>query len=95
MAEHFDIVLTKKYSMSCIDNFVEMYNITPGQKIIVENNLLRTTEDETFTHSDSDSESETESEAQSNTVSENEADEQQEPTNSSDTNDVEILEHCE
>jgi hypothetical protein len=95
MAEHFDIVLTKKYSMSCIDNFVEMYNITPGQKIIVENNLLRTTEDETFTHSDSDSESETESEAQSNTVSENEADEQQEPTNSSDTNDVEILERCD
>ena len=95
MAEHFDIVLTKKYSMSCIDNFVEMYNITPGQKIIVEKNLLRTTEDETFTHSDSDSESETESEAQSNTGSENEADEQQEPTNSSDTNDVEILERCD
>jgi hypothetical protein len=70
-----------------------MYNITPGQKIIVEKNLLRTTEDETFTHSDS--ESETESEAQSNTVSENEADEQQEPTNSSDTNDVEILERCD
>ena len=97
MAEHFDIVLTKKYSMSCIDNFVEMYNITPGQKIIVEKNLLRTTEDETFTHSDSDSdsESETESEAQSNTGSENESDEQQEPTNSSDTNDVEILERCD
>ena len=93
MAEHFDIVLTKKYSMSCIDNFVEMYNITPGQKIIVEKNLLRTTEDETFTHSDS--ESETESEAQSNTGSENESDEQQEPTNSSDTNDVEILERCD
>jgi hypothetical protein len=79
--------------MSCIDNFVEMYNITPGQKIIVEKNLLRTTEDETFTHSDS--ESETESEAQSNTGSENESDEQQEPTNSSDTNDVEILERCD
>jgi hypothetical protein len=93
MAEHFDILLTKKYSMSCIDNFVEMYNITPGQKIIVEKNLLRTTEDETFTHSDS--ESETESEAQSNTGSENESDEQQEPTNSSDTNDVEILERCD
>jgi hypothetical protein len=70
-----------------------MYNIMPGQKIIVENNLLRVTEDETFTHSDS--ESETDSETQSNTESENETDEQQELTNSSDTNDVEILEHCE
>jgi hypothetical protein len=93
MAEHFDIILTKKYSLSCIDNFVEMYNIMPGQKIIVENNLLRVTEDETFTHSDS--ESDTDSETQSNTESENETDEQQELTNSSDTNDVEILEHCE
>ena len=93
MAKHFDIILTKKYSLSCIDNFVEMYNIMPGQKIIVENNLLRVTEDETFTHSDS--ESETDSETQSNTESENETDEQQELTNSSDTNDVEILEHCE
>lgn len=100
MSEHYDIILSKKYSISCIDNFVEMYNFTSGKKIIVEKNVLKITDDETFIYSKSNSESEcdSESETESNSDSEsqkNDEDKQEETINTSDTNDVEILERCD
>jgi len=106
MANHYDIILTKKYTVSCIDNFVEMYTIKPGQKIIIEKNSLRVTEDESFVESGSESGSDTDTESRSDsdiesdtnelkTETENQTNQQEEITNSSDTNDVEILERCD
>jgi hypothetical protein len=100
MAEHYDVILTKRYSISCIDNFVEMYTIKPGQKIVVEMNLLRVVEDESFVESDSESGSGSGSDVESdihesNTETENQTDVHEEINNSCDTNDVEILERCD
>jgi hypothetical protein len=100
MAENYDVILTKRYSISCIDNFVEMYTIKPGQKIVVEMNSLRVVEDESFVNSDSESGSGSGSDVESdshesNTETENQTDVHEEITNSCDTNDVEILERCD
>lgn len=100
MAEQYDIILTKNYTVSCIDNFVEMYTIKPGQKVVVEKNSLQVVEDESFIESESDSNSSFDSNVESDTndsnnEKENQTDNNEEITNSSDTNDVEILERCD
>lgn len=103
MAEKYDIILTKNYTISCIDNFVEMYTIKPGEKVVVEKNSLQVVEDESFIESESDSGSSSSSGSGSNVESdtnesnnekENQTDNNDEIINSSDTNDVEILERC-
>ena len=70
MMKHYYVNLSRNYIISCIDNYVEMYRIHPGKKIIVHKNRFEIVNDETFmndkdnnnqcdTHSESDTDSET------------------------------------
>ena len=70
MMKHYHVNLSRNYIISCIDNYVEMYRIHPGKKIIVHKNRFEIVNDETFmndkdnnnqcdTHSESDTDSET------------------------------------
>jgi hypothetical protein len=54
MMKHYYVKLSRDYVISCIDNYVEMYRINPGKKIIVHKNKFQLVDDETF-NSDSDS----------------------------------------
>ena len=70
MMKHYHVNLSRNYIISCIDNYVEMYRIHPGKKIIVHKNRFEIVNDETFmndkdnnnqcdTYSESDTDSET------------------------------------
>ena len=60
MMKHYNVKLSRDYVISCIDNYVEMYRIHPGKKILVHKNKFQIVDDETF-NSDSDSDSENDS----------------------------------
>lgn len=79
MMKHYYVNLSRDYVISCIDNYVEMYRIHPGKKIIVRKNRFEIVNDETFINDndnnnnnnndddnqyDTHSESETDSETQ-------------------------------
>ncbi len=69
MAYHYDVILTltTKYSVSCIDNRIEMYTIQPGKKIYIETNKFQIEDDESFNeYQKSEKKSESESESESN-----------------------------
>ena len=48
MMKHYYVNLSRDYVISCIDNYVEMYRIHPGKKIIVRKNRFEIVNDETF-----------------------------------------------
>ena len=48
MMKHYHVNLSRNYIISCIDNYVEMYRIHPGKKIIVHKNRFEIVNDETF-----------------------------------------------
>ena len=48
MMKHHNVKLSRDYLISCIDNYVEMYRIHPGKKIIVRKNKFQLVNDETF-----------------------------------------------
>jgi hypothetical protein len=54
MMKHHGVKLSHDYVISGIDNYVEMYRINPGKKIIVHKNKFQIVDDETFDN-DSDS----------------------------------------
>ena len=56
MMKHHGVKLSHDYVISGIDNYVEMYRINPGKKIIVHKNKFQIVDDETFDN-DSDSDS--------------------------------------
>lgn len=56
MMKHHGVKLSHDYVISGIDNYVEMYIINPGKKIIVHKNKFQIVDDETFDN-DSDSNS--------------------------------------
>jgi hypothetical protein len=56
MMKHHGVKLSHDYIISGIDNYVEMYRINPGKKIIVHKNKFQIVDDETFDN-DSDSNS--------------------------------------
>jgi hypothetical protein len=53
MMKHYNVKLSRDYVISCIDNYVEMYRIHPGKKILVHKNKFQIVDDETF-NSDND-----------------------------------------
>ena len=77
MMKHHGIKLSHDYLISCIDNYVEMYRIHPGKKIIVHKNKFQIVDDETFVNDDgavdtnnhTDVDSDTESESDNETSS--------------------------
>jgi hypothetical protein len=48
MMKHHGVKLSHDYVISGIDNYVEMYRINPGKKIIVHKNKFQIVDDETF-----------------------------------------------
>ena len=48
MLKHHGVKLSHDYVISGIDNYVEMYRINPGKKIIVHKNKFQIVDDETF-----------------------------------------------
>lgn len=52
MMKHYNVNLSNDYVISCIDNYVEMYRIHPGNKIIVYKNKFEITPDESFSEDD-------------------------------------------
>jgi len=48
MMKHHGVKLSRDYVISGIDNYVEMYRINPGKKIIVHKNKFQIVDDETF-----------------------------------------------
>jgi hypothetical protein len=60
MMKHYNVKLSRDYVISCIDNYVEMYRIHPGKKILVHKNKFQIVDDETF-NSDSDNDNDNDS----------------------------------
>jgi len=44
----YNVSLGNTYKLSCIDNFIEMYNIEQGKKFFVNNNMFKIVDDETY-----------------------------------------------
>ena len=89
MAENYDIILDKKYSIFCIDNCIGMYEIVPGKKIIVYSDSLKVVEDDEYSAEDSDSAKSGDDTEQDKAENE-EQDEKSDQAN--DTYDIEVVE---
>lgn len=68
----YNIILGKTYKLSCIDNFIEMYNIEQGKKVLIKDNIFKIVDDETY-YNDSDSSSCSGSQSETDTESESES----------------------
>ena len=64
MMKHYYVKLSRKYIISCIDNYVEMYRINSGKKILVHKNKFEVVDDETF---DSDAHTDTDADTDADT----------------------------
>ena len=108
MMKHYNVKLSRDYVISCIDNYVEMYKIHPGKKILVHKNKFQLVDDETFvtyeaeaeTEANSDTESESEDEhsstqTETETEAENENENSKEPKIVIHTNLEETHEMCD
>ena len=79
MMKHHGVKLSHDYVISGIDNYVEMYRINPGKKIIVHKNKFQIVDDETFdidtdTHANVDAGLDTDTEADTDTDADADAD---------------------
>ena len=91
MAENYDIILDKKYSIFCIDNCIGMYEIEPGKKIIIYRDSLKVVDDDEYIVEDSDSD-ESGDDAEQDNTEQNEQNEQAEKSDqSTDTCDIEVV----
>jgi hypothetical protein len=90
MAETYDVVLQKNYSIFCIDNCVGMYTVVPGKKIIVCRESLKVVDDEAYREDDSDddNENDNDSDNKTDTDQEDEIDNEE----STDICDIEVVE---
>jgi hypothetical protein len=93
--QRYNAILGNTYKLSCIDNFIEMFTIEQGKKILVKKNMFTIVDDETYNvDSDTDSEytSESDSDSDSDSGSESKSKSSKENNKSSDdiTNDVDI-----
>jgi hypothetical protein len=65
MMKHYNVKLSRDYVISCIDNYVEMYKIHPGKKILVHKNKFQLVDDETFVTYEAEAESNSDTESES------------------------------
>uniref|UniRef100_A0A6C0EYL5 Uncharacterized protein n=1 Tax=viral metagenome TaxID=1070528 RepID=A0A6C0EYL5_9ZZZZ len=60
--KRYNVILGNSYTLSCIDNFIEMYSLEQGKKILITKNVFKIIDDETYkTTEDSASSTDTES----------------------------------
>ena len=50
----YNVSLGNTYKLSCIDNFIEMYNIEQGKKFFIKKNAFKVVDDETYKDEDED-----------------------------------------
>jgi hypothetical protein len=46
--KRYNVILGNSYTLSCIDNFIEMYSIEQGKKILITKNAFKIIDDETY-----------------------------------------------
>jgi len=46
--KRYNVILGNSYTLSCIDNFIEMYSIEQGKKILITKNVFKIIDDETY-----------------------------------------------
>ena len=54
MAQTYDVMLDNKYTVLCIDNFVGMYKIKPGKKLVIYSDSLKVVDDDEYSVEDTD-----------------------------------------
>ena len=54
MAQTYDVILDNKYTVLCIDNFVGMYKIKPGKKLVIYSDSLKVVDDDEYSVEDAD-----------------------------------------
>jgi hypothetical protein len=75
MMKNYHVNLSRNYIISCIDNYVEMYRIHPGKKIIVHKNRFEIVNDETFMNDNNkDKDNDNDNDNQCDTHSESDTD---------------------
>lgn len=85
MAETYDVVLQKNYSIFCIDNCIGMYTLVPGKKLLVCRDSLKVVDDEAYRDDDSDSDTATGTDAEQGDEMNN--------AQSNDICDIEVVEY--
>jgi len=50
--KRYSIILGNSYTLSCIDNFIEMYSLEQGKKILITKNVFKIIDDETYKTTD-------------------------------------------
>lgn len=46
--KRYNVILGNSYTLSCIDNFIEMYSLEQGKKILITKNVFKIIDDETY-----------------------------------------------
>lgn len=83
MMKHYNVKLSRDYVISCIDNYVEMYRIHPGKKILVHKSKFQLVDDETFVTYEAEVDAEAEAEAEADTDTDTDTESESEDEHSS------------
>jgi hypothetical protein len=78
MAQTYDVILDNKYTVLCIDNFVGMYKIKPGKKLVIYSDSLKVVDDDEYSVEDADDNDDEEHVESNNHDEEDEEDEEDE-----------------
>ena len=86
--KRYSVILGNNYTLSCIDNFIEMYTIKEGKKVFIKKNSFKIVDDETYNIAE-----DTESSIIPNTSSEPETIIETETCEIANDTDIEIVEY--
>jgi hypothetical protein len=77
MAQTYDVMLDNKYTVLCIDNFVGMYKIKPGKKLVIYSDSLKVVDDDEYSAENSDDNEDDEEHVESNNHDEDDEEDQE------------------
>lgn len=86
--KRYSVILGNNYTLSCIDNFIEMYTFEQGKKIFIKKTSFKIIDDETYKIVE-----DTESSSSNNTGSESESETNIQPNEVTNDTDIEIVEY--
>ena len=92
MAETFDVVLQKNYSIFCIDNCIGMYTVIPGKKLLVCRESLKLVDDEAYREDDSDDDNDNDNDNDSDDKTDTDQEGEIDNEESTDICDIEVVE---
>jgi hypothetical protein len=92
--KRYNVILGKNYTLSCIDNFIEMYIVEQGKKIFITKNSFKIINDETYNIVEDEESSASPSHSHSPSHSPNsEYDKNIQPSSFTNDADIEIVEY--